>query len=220
LKKVISAIFLIPIFGIHLWLLYNAVTFVLVYIKRIILPIRAEKTRMNVLLVYQTEPERLILKKQLEFLQSQYAKINIDVLPIWKHLDSTLDFNKRRNAGRFLNLFYVEIYLIYFKYIKILLTEFFPYMLSINGIIICSVHEKFYSNEKMTIVGFSRGFPFSHVIVSSESGAHVLAHEIGHSCGLLHSKDKNNLMYAFTPSAAVSISKKQRLAILKARYVY
>jgi hypothetical protein len=220
LKKIISAIFLIPIFGIHLWLLYNAVTFVLVYVKRLVLPIRSKQNRMNILLVYQTETERLILKRQLEFLQSQYAKINIDGLPIWKRLDSKLDFNKRRNAGRFLNLFYVEIYLIYFKYIKALLPEFFQQMLSANGMIICSVHEKFYSNEKITIVGFSRGFPFSHVIVSSESGAHVLAHEISHSCGLWHSKDKNNLMYALTPSAAVSISDQQRLAILKARYVY
>jgi hypothetical protein len=117
-------------------------------------------------------------------------------------------------------LFYVEIYLIYFKYIRTLLPEFNQAMLSTNGIIICSVHEKFYSNEKMTIVGFSRGFPFSHVIVSSASSVHVLAHEIGHSCGLWHSKDKNNLMYALSPSAAVSLSVRQRFAILKARYVY
>jgi hypothetical protein len=174
---------------------------------------------MNVLLVYQTEIERQILKKQFEYLQTQFGKLNIDVLPIWKQLHARLNFNKTRNAGRFLNLFYVEIYLIYFKYIKSLLPEFFLQMLSTNGIIICSVHEKFYSNEKITIVGFSRGFPFSHVIVSLESGAHVLAHEIGHSCGLWHSKDKNNLMYALTPKAPVSVSERQRLAVLKARYI-
>jgi Matrixin len=220
LKKIVSAIFFIPVFGIHLWFLFNAITFVLVYIKRLVLPVRFKQNRMNVLLVYQSEQEKLILQRQLEFLQTQYVKINVDVLPIWKPLDSKLDFNKNRNAGRFLNLFYVEIYLIYFKYIKTLMPEFFQQMLSTHGIIICSVHEKFYSNEKITIVGFSRGFPFSHVIVSSGSGNHVLAHEIGHCCGLWHSKDKNNLMYALTPSALININEHQRLAILKARYVY
>jgi hypothetical protein len=220
LKKVISVIFRLPILGIHLWLLFNAITFILIFVKRLLIPIHSKQYRMNVLLVYQSESERLILKRQLDFLQLQYAKIKIDVLPIWKQLDSGLNFHKAKHAGRILNLFYVEIYLIYFKYISVLLPEFFQQMLSINGLIICSVHEKFYSNEKITIVGFSRGFPFSHVIVSTDSGAHVLAHEIGHSCGLWHSKDNNNLMYALTPSTVVSINAQQKQAILRARYVY
>jgi Matrixin len=141
-------------------------------------------------------------------------------LPIWKSVNAEFNFSRNKNAGLFWNLFYTEIYLIYFKYIKVLLPEFLTKMISKNGLILCTMHEQFYSNEKINIVGFSRGFPFSHVILSKASEAHVLAHEIGHTCGLWHKKEEYNLMYPLTPKKPVKISRQQYQAILRARYIY
>jgi hypothetical protein len=224
LRKAFSYLLLLPVVGIHFWLLWNASLFILVYTKRLMWPLDIQRNDDNenaikILLVYQSQSELEHLKKQFSFLEQTFGRINIKAIGIWKALDSELDFSKTKKAGLFWNLFYTEIYLIYFKYIKVLLPEFSKDLLSRNGIIICSMHERFHSDERINIVGFSRGFPFSHVILSMTSGQHVMAHEVGHSCGLWHSKDKNNLMFPLTPDAPVIVNERQKKTILMARYI-
>ncbi len=217
--------FLLPIVGIHFWLLWNAILFITIYLKRLVLPLKTakvskEKYKMKIMLVYQSQSDLVHLQKQYDFLEQLFGNYEIKTLPIWKSLDLTFNFNRNKNAGLFWNLFYTEIYLIYFKYLKVLLPDFLREMTSKNGLILCTIHEQFYKNDKINIVGFSRGFPFSHVILSKTSAEHVLAHEIGHTCGLWHQKDEHNLMYPLTPKLPAKISELQYKAILKARYIY
>ncbi len=171
-------------------------------------------------MAYQDGADFKVLEKQLTFLNQTFAAFGIQVTAKWVKLDARYNFNKDKAAGQFFNLFYTEIYFIYAKYLNVLLNLKKEILISRQGAIIASVHHTFYGNDKIQVVGFSRGFPFSHVIIAKNAGAHVLAHEIGHSCGLWHSKDKNNLMYALTPQTPVVLNEKQLSAVFKARYVY
>ncbi len=221
MKKGLSFLFQIPLFGIHFWLLWNASLFIVIYLKRLIWPLnKTSKGTIKILLVYQSPNDLEHLKRQFAYLEQIFGAYHIQVIGHWKSLDPTLDFSRTKRAGLFWNLFYTELYLIYFKYLKILLQEFREDLVSKNGMIICSLHDRFHKDEKISIVGFSRGFPFSHVVLSKKGGEHVLAHEIGHTCGLWHSKDKSNLMYALTPKLPVQISDYQNQIISRARYVF
>jgi Matrixin len=219
LKKIIAFVFSIPIIGIHGWLLFNAIVFICTYFKRLLIPLK-NSNRMIVLLAYQDTTDLNLLEKQWAFLYPTFAAFGIQVTAEWVKLDTSYNFNKDKAAGRFFNLFYTEIYFIYAKYLYALLKLKKELLISRQGVIIASVHHTFYGNDKIQVVGFSRGFPFSHVIIAKNAGAHVLAHEIGHSCGLWHSKEKNNLMYALTPQTPVILNEKQLRAVFKARYIF
>jgi hypothetical protein len=187
--------------------------------KRCLLPIQQSRCEIQLLLVYQSDEEKKMLEIQQSYLANVFKPYHIKTNTQWVAIDKTENLNKQKLAGRFWDLFYTEIYLIYLQYLKRLLPMHINLLLGKQGAIICSVHERFYSNEKIQIVGFSRGFPFSHVIVSAKSSPHVLAHEIGHSCGLKHNVSKDNLMYPLTPNMNASLNERQIKHLLRARYV-